>query len=107
MLSDWLLKTEKMTLTNVRKLATIACTGGPGLMILGLSFSGCEPTLAFFFMMTGIAFAGAVTSGPLSNLVDLSPNYASVLLGICGLIVDAAGFLSPILVGLLTFENVC
>ncbi|XP_034942652.1 vesicular glutamate transporter 3-like isoform X2 [Chelonus insularis] len=104
-LCDWLLRTERLSITNVRKLATFICAGMPSLTILGLSFSGCYPALAVFFILCGIAGAGASSSGPLANLVDLSPNYASVLLGICGLVVDIAGFLSPIVVGILTNEN--
>ncbi|KAK0082272.1 hypothetical protein PV325_010772 [Microctonus aethiopoides] len=103
--SDWLLRTERMTVTNVRKLATFCCTGAPALMVLGLSFSGCHPILAIIFIMIGIASVGSSSSGPLVNLVDLSPNYASVLLGITGLIVDCAGFLSPLFVGLMINNN--
>ncbi|CAD6228693.1 GSCOCG00006502001-RA-CDS [Cotesia congregata] len=104
-MSDWLLQTERLTLTEVRKLATIVSSGLPSFLILGLAFSGCYPVLAVILIMGGIASAGAVTSGPLSNLVDLSPNYASILLGICGLVIDIAGFVSPIIVGFLTNDN--
>ena len=103
---DWLLRTKRMTLTNVRKLATFVCTGVQGILTLGLAFSGCQPTLAIFFIMTGTAVNGAVSAGTLANLVDLSPNYASVLLGFSGLVTASAGFISPTIVGVLTNYNV-
>lgn len=105
-LSDWLLKTKRMSLTNVRKLATFMCTILQGLLTLGLSWSGCHSNLAILFMMTGTAVNGAVSSGSLATFVDLSSNYASVLLGFCNLISTSSGFISPILVGLLTTNNV-
>ncbi|XP_043273356.1 uncharacterized protein [Venturia canescens] len=104
-MTDWLLKKKKLSLTNVRKLATFLTTGVQGLLTLGLGLSGCKPTFAIFFMMTGTAVNGAVSAGTLANLVDLSPNYASVLLGFAGLVTASAGFLSPVIVGILTNHN--
>ena len=104
--SDWLLRTKKMSCTAVRKMATIVCTGGQGLMIIGLSFSGCKPILAVIFMVLGTSLNGALSSATIANFVDLSPNYASVLFGISGLVTNAAGFLSPMIVGVLTNNNV-
>lgn len=105
-ISDWLIRTKKMTLTNVRKLATFVCTGVQGVFILGLGYSGCHPILAVIFMMAGTAVNGACSASTLANFVDLSPNYASVLLGFCGMIVIWSGFISPAVVGVLTNNNV-
>ncbi|KZC12315.1 Vesicular glutamate transporter 2, partial [Dufourea novaeangliae] len=104
-MSDWLIRTKKMSLTNVRKLATFVCTGVQGLFILILGFSGCHPTFAVIFMMAGTAVNGAISASTLANFVDLSPNYASVLLGFCGMVVIWCGFISPAVVGLLTNNN--
>ena len=106
MLADWLLQTKRMSTTGVRKLANFVCAGGQGLLTLGLSFSGCEPFYAAFFMITGTAINGAVSSGTIPAFVDLSPNYASILFGINNLITSPAGFLSPLIVGILTNDNV-
>lgn len=95
-----------MTRTNVRKLAVFMCTGVQGLFTLGLAYSGCHPYLAAAFMWAGTTVNGAVSSGYLSALVDLSPNYGSVLLGVCGIFISASGFLSPVVVSALTNNNV-
>ncbi|XP_077281828.1 na[+]-dependent inorganic phosphate cotransporter isoform X1 [Temnothorax americanus] len=105
MMSDWLLRTRRMSLTNVRKLATFVCTGVQGILIVGLGFSGCHPWLAVIFMMAGTAVNGAVSASTLAIFVDLSPNYASVLLGFAGMIIVWAGFISPAIVGVLTNNN--
>ena len=106
MFSDWLLRSKRMTLTGVRKLATLVCVGGQSVLTIGLSLSGCEPRYAVFFMIAGTAVNGAVSSGTIPAFVDLSPNYASVLFGICNLVTAPAGFLSPLVVGILTNDNV-
>ncbi|KAG8037062.1 hypothetical protein G9C98_004384 [Cotesia typhae] len=62
-MSDWLLQTERLTLTEVRKLATIVSSGLPSFLILGLAFSGCYHVLAVVLIMGGIASAGAQTIG--------------------------------------------
>lgn len=105
-LGDHLLRTKKMSLNAVRKIATIIATGGQAVMLIGLSLSGCRPTLAVTFMILGTATNGAISTGPISNIVDLSPNYAGVLLGITNLVSMATAFLSPMIVGLLTNNNV-
>lgn len=105
-LSDWLQENKKMTRTGVRKLAMMVCTGVQAIFTIGLAFSGCQSSLAVFFMITGTITSGALSSGSLANFVDLSPNFGSVLLGMCGLISNAAGALSPMIVGLLTNGNV-
>ncbi|XP_012173723.2 sialin [Bombus terrestris] len=104
-MSDWLIRTNKMSLTSVRKLALFVCNGLHGIFILVLGYSGCHPTLAVVFMMAGTTVTGAISAGPLATFVDLSPNYASILLGFCGMIVIASGFISPAVVGILTNNN--
>lgn len=105
MMSDWLLRTKRMSLTNVRKLATFVCTGVQGVLIMALGFSGCHPLFAVVFMMTGTAVNGAISAATLTNFVDLSPNYASILLGFANMIIIWAGFISPAVVGILTNNN--
>lgn len=87
-------------------MATVVASGGQAVMIIGLSVSGCSPILAVVFMVLGTSVTGALSSATIANYVDLSPNYASVLFGISGLITNAAGIISPMIVGILTNNNV-
>lgn len=48
-----------------------------GLLILGIAYSGCNSTGAILFLISATGVAGATASGMLSNVVDLSPNFAS------------------------------
>jgi hypothetical protein len=47
--------------------------------MLGLAFSGCNSTAAIVFSTVATAASGAVSTGPLASLIDLSPNFASEL----------------------------
>lgn len=104
-MSDWLLRTKRLSLTNVRKLATFVCTVVQGIFIIALGFSGCHPLSAIVFMMAGTAVNGAMSSATFTNLIDLSPNYASILLGFANMIGTWTGFISPAVVGILTNNN--
>lgn len=84
-LSDWLLKSGRMTRTGVRKLAITMCTSVQAAFTVGLSLSGCQSTLAVLFMLMGTMVTRGISAGTVANLVDLRPNFSSILLGICGL----------------------
>ncbi|XP_025835142.1 putative inorganic phosphate cotransporter [Agrilus planipennis] len=98
MSADYLLRSNKMNRTNVRKLATFFCTTVQGLCMLGIAFSGCDKVMAVLFFTLATGVNGAVSSGPLASLVDLSPNYASVMLGFCNTGGAVSGFITPLLV---------
>ncbi|XP_076244269.1 sialin-like [Calliopsis andreniformis] len=102
---DWLIRTKKMSVTNVRKSATFVATGLQGIILFFLGFSGCEPILAVVLLMSGLIVSAAITSSTFAIFLDLSPNYASVLLGFSGMIATWCGFLSPAVAGGLTNNN--
>lgn len=106
-LGDYLLRTNKMSRTNVRKLAGLFCCVVNGVFIVFLAYSECNTVMGIIFLTLGTSCHGAVSTGPLANIVDLSPNHAGVLLGISGMIGVLPGFISPVIVGYLTLGNVC
>lgn len=102
---DYLLQAEKMSRTNVRKLATTFCCIVKGCVVLALALYGHNPIAAIVFLTVATMFHGAVSSGPLASIVDIAPNHAGVVLGISGMIGVLPGFISPIVVGYLTLGN--
>ncbi|GLH13609.1 Uncharacterized protein GBIM_18143 [Gryllus bimaculatus] len=102
---DTLLRKKIMSRTWVRKFATSVCTIVHGLFIMGLAFSGCNSFAAVVCLMLAVGASGAVSTGPLASLVDIGPNFASIILGISNMITVVPGFISPIIVGYLTFQN--
>ncbi|CAG2054451.1 unnamed protein product, partial [Timema podura] len=105
---DYLLRTNKMSRTSVRKLAIAVCELGclgQCVFNLGLAFSGCNSIIAILCMILATACTGVDTSGQLASMVDLSPNFASFIMGISNTISVMTGFLTPLVVGFLTFQN--
>lgn len=105
--ADSLLRKNKMSRTNVRKIAGAVSTVINGLFTLGLAFSGCNSMAAMIFLTLATMAHGAVSTGPLASIIDLSPNFSAVILGLTGTISICAGFVSPYVVGKLTLGNVC
>nr|XP_018909285.1 PREDICTED: sialin-like [Bemisia tabaci] len=103
--TDKLLKSQRIGRTAVRKLATFVCITLQGFLLIGLAFSSTNVSCAVFFLIVATMVHGAVTSGPITSYIDLSPNFASILQGISGTVNVWPGFLSPMLAGYLTYNN--
>lgn len=73
-----------------------------GLFVIGLAFSGCHVILAVALLTISLMLHGAVSSGALASVVDVSPNFAGVSLGINSSFSVLTGFISPLIVGYLT-----
>ncbi|XP_058117294.1 sialin [Anopheles ziemanni] len=101
LLGDRLLKRELMSRTGVRKMGGTMCCVVNGLFVFALAYSGCNSLMAIIFLTLATAVHGAVSTGPLASLVDMSPRYAGILLGVSGMITVIPGFISPIIVGML------
>lgn len=95
-----------MSTTNVRKMATFVCSIVKGLFVIGIAYSGCNSIMAVAFLTIATTLHGAVSTGALASVVDISPNFSGVLLGLCGMIGVLPGFISAYIVGLLTNGNV-
>lgn len=102
---DKQLKKERLSVNSVRKLATALCTSVNGIFVLGIAFSGCNSTVACICMIIATALHGAVSSGPLAAVIDISPRYAGVLLGIINMFCAIPGFVSPMVVSYFTYQN--
>lgn len=103
---DWLLKENKMTRNQVRNLSLFTCNGLVGIFTIFLAYSGCNSFMAIASFTIALTLTGTVTSGPFASFVDISPNFASILFGIGVMLAITPGFISPIVVGKLTLNNV-
>lgn len=106
MFGDFLLTKGKMSRTNVRKLATAMCCVVSSIFLIALAYSGCNTILAAISLTLATTLQGAISAGTLSSLIDLSPNYSGITLGLTGMFVSTPGYLSPYIVGFITLDNV-
>ncbi|XP_065360360.1 sialin-like [Calliphora vicina] len=103
--ADYLLRTNKMERTTLRKFATAICAIVMGLVVLALAYFGRNRIYAVVLISLATMFQGAGSSGPLSSMIDIAPNYAGIICGICSTIGCLPGFISAYLVGVLTLDN--
>lgn len=104
--SDYLLRADKMSRSNVRKLGTVICCLVHGVLVIAIGASGCSYITAIVFQMLATMVHGAVSSGPLASIIDLTPNFSGTLLGITAIFSTSSGFLSSAMVGHMTQNNV-
>lgn len=67
-----------------------------GIFLFGLAYAGCDVVMAVIFLTISLAFHGAVSSGVLASMVDNTPNYSGIILGITSTIGIMAVTISPI-----------
>ncbi|XP_078670162.1 vesicular glutamate transporter 1-like isoform X1 [Branchiostoma floridae x Branchiostoma belcheri] len=102
---DWMRTKEVMTTTNVRRLFNTV-----GLSVEALCFLiiGCtnSPVASMTLLSVGMASAGlTLASGYNVNALDISPRYASIIMGLSGAIATFSGILCPIVVGTITYDK--
>lgn len=97
-LADWVrIKgywTTRQTRRNFNCVAFIAQTI---CMLLAAFF--LQPALSVTFITLGVAFASFAYSSFSVNYLDIAPQFAGVLMGICNSFATVAGIVSPILTG--------
>ncbi|XP_073845391.1 sialin-like [Musca autumnalis] len=103
--ADYLLKTEKISRTNIRKLAVTFSSIFMGFLLVALAYFGYNPTAAIILLTLAIMLHGTVSSGPLASMVDIAPNFAGIVMGLSSMIGVLPGFISPYIVGVLTLGN--
>ena len=83
------------------------CTGkvAAGALLVALGYTDCtQPAVAIALLVLAVSIAGFQYSGFLVNHVDIAPQYAGILFGISNSIAAITGFISPVVVGVITEE---
>ena len=104
-IADKLISSKKVSRAYVRKGTTIFAFIGAAAGLFGITFIGCNPTWAIILLCFAIAIEGTGYSGYMVNQLELSPNYAGTLKGASSTIANICGFVTPAIVGALTFET--
>ncbi|XP_029040593.2 putative inorganic phosphate cotransporter [Osmia bicornis bicornis] len=94
-----------ITVTGSRKIATLLSSVIPMICLIGVSYVGCNRTLAVALMTIGVTCIGGMYSGFLANHIDIAPNFAGTLVAITNCVATIPGFVVPIFVGKLTHGN--
>jgi MFS family permease len=76
-----------------------------GMCFICLAYSGCNLELAITFFTLSLTLHGAVSTGVLAAFVDITPNFSGIVMGVSGTIGVISGFLSPMIVGYITYTD--
>ncbi|XP_054264712.1 sialin-like [Macrosteles quadrilineatus] len=103
-LADWLRSGGHLTTMQVRKMFT--CAGFICQTIFLIAAAHSTSALATILSLTiAVGFGGFAWSGFSVNLLDIAPQFASVLMGISNTVATIPGLLSPLLTGYVTKDK--
>lgn len=100
-LSDWLIRTERISIGVHRKLFTTFACFAPGVGILAASYAGCDRPLVVALFCVGMAVMGPFYCSLKVNALDISPNFSGLVMSIVNGLGAVSGIISPDIVGLL------
>jgi MFS transporter, ACS family, solute carrier family 17 (sodium-dependent inorganic phosphate cotransporter), member 5 len=63
MLADWLISTNKFSITVTRKILNSIGQFGPAICLAFVAYTGCNRVLTVFLLTVGISLNGAIYSG--------------------------------------------
>lgn len=99
--SDVLLSRKILSLTAIRKTFNTLAFWIPAAGLIGIGFLGNEQKLFVIILMTiSVGVNAGATIGSALNTIDLSPNYAGILMGVVNTVANVIPILTPLLVGL-------
>lgn len=99
-ITDFVLRREMMSKTGVRSWSTFISSVLAGAALIGVSYAECDSNMAIICMSLCVILNACFITGSSVAIVDMSPNFCSILQGICGTIGMISGFISPALVSL-------
>ncbi|TDH03849.1 hypothetical protein EPR50_G00145960 [Perca flavescens] len=103
--ADSLIERKVFSVTNVRKLFTLAGVLPASALLVAVSYAGCSHILTVTFLTLSTTIGGATASGVYINQIDIAPRYAGFLLGITNTFGTIPGVLAPIVTGYFTKDH--
>ncbi|CAD7015106.1 unnamed protein product [Ceratitis capitata] len=101
-ISDVLLNRKILSLTGIRKTFNTLALWTPAVGLIAVGFLGeDQKTLAVVLMTANVGINAGSTIGSALNTIDLSPNYAGILMGIVNSAANVVPILTPLLVGVI------
>ncbi|KAH8234393.1 hypothetical protein KR038_009079, partial [Drosophila bunnanda] len=105
--ADLLLSGNKLSLTALRKTFNSLAFWVPCATLIGIGFvDQDQKNLAIILMTISVGLNSGATIGTSLNTIDLSPNHASILMGIVNTAANVVPIVTPLVVGLIVEEEV-
>lgn len=103
--ADGLVRRERMSRTNVRRMSTVLCTAVAGVAFIFLAFSGSNAIVASIFVTVVVMSSAFPNSGFFAAIVDIAPNFASIIYALCTVASGMAQIFVTVFVGWMTNGN--
>ncbi|VEN51312.1 unnamed protein product, partial [Callosobruchus maculatus] len=97
--ADWMLTKPYFTHTSVRKIINGIGQYGPAIALVAVSYTGCDRWLTVALLTVGMGLNGGIYSGFKVNHLDISPQFAGILMSFTNCMANLAGLLAPIYAG--------
>ncbi|KAJ8969638.1 hypothetical protein NQ317_009571 [Molorchus minor] len=97
--ADWMLTKPYFNHTIVRKLINGIGQYGPAAALVWVSFTGCDKWVTVILLTIGVGLNGGIYSGFKVNHLDISPQFAGILMSFTNCLANLAGLLAPIYAG--------
>lgn len=100
-------KSKSISLNFNRKFFNTIGTWGPMCLLIALGYMRKEQdTLAVVLLVLTVALTAAAQVGFLVNHIDIAPNYAGILMGICNTFANCMALVAPLLKGAIVTDSV-
>ncbi|XP_043645014.1 putative inorganic phosphate cotransporter [Drosophila teissieri] len=104
--ADVLLAGNRLSLTALRKTFNSMAFWIPCATLIGIGFlDKDQKNLAIALMTISVGFNSGATIGSSLNTIDLSPNHASILMGIVNTVANAVPIVTPLMVAVIVHED--
>ncbi|XP_017868714.1 PREDICTED: putative inorganic phosphate cotransporter isoform X1 [Drosophila arizonae] len=104
--ADILLSGKCLSLTAIRKTFNSIAFWLPAATLIGIGFLDVDQkNFAIVLMTLSVGFNSGATIGSSLNSIDLSPNHASILMGIVNTAANVVPIVTPLVVGQVVSDN--
>ncbi|CAG9766884.1 unnamed protein product [Ceutorhynchus assimilis] len=97
--ADWMLTKPYFTTTKVRKILNGIGQFGPAVALFAVAFTGCDKWLSVSLLTVGVGLNGGTNSGFRVNHLDISPQFAGILMSFTNCMANIVGLMAPIYAG--------
>lgn len=99
--ADWMMTKSYFSTTLVRKLLNGIGQLGPAVCLFAAAFTGCDKWLTVALLTIGVGLNGGTNSGFRVNHLDISPQFAGILMSFTNCMANIVGLLAPIYAGVM------
>ncbi|XP_078583646.1 sialin-like isoform X2 [Branchiostoma floridae x Branchiostoma japonicum] len=101
---DLVIKRSGFRKVNIRKTCVLALAG-VGACLVAVGHVGCDSTAAIAMLCLATVMSGVMVPGFYPSYTELTLGFSGVAFGISNSVNNCAGFIVPMMVGILTEEN--